>query len=297
MATRSEISNLQVDAPHTTNSLVPAARPSTPFQASRHHTVQREDLLDPAATPFHSRFTGPQAPARRTNHTVTQPAAASHTNSRTWTRTSTTPRLVVETDKWKRVEESLGRMNLLRSSFVPKTLRDWLDHQRDRTEAKKEHEQRKLKDMDLLQRDARLPRPSRPVKIGPGFRGKTFEHKNYSSVLVCPSVWARMYEPPAERPDPPWPCVEEMKEEGDERNTSGFGRFLALPRVPGNDTVQYKLKAIQTFLPFDTIWKLPTKESVEAANEKTSPEEFEKMEGYLGRSLLNALDCITEDGF
>ena len=188
-------------------------------------------------------------------------------------------------------------MNLLRSSVVPKTLKEWVTHQGDRMEAKKEREQRKLKDTNFLVRDARLPPPNRPVKIGPGFRGKTFEHKNYGSVLVCPSVWARMYEAPAERPDPPWPCAEEMKEEGDERNTSGFRRFLALPRVPGNDTVQYKLKAIQSFLPFDAIWKLPTKESVEAANEKTSPEDIEKMQSYLGRSLLDALDCITDDGF
>ena len=292
MATRSEISNLQIDAPHTTDSLIPAARPSTPFQSSQRHAILKEDILNPAARPFQSKFAGPRVPARRSNHPVTQPAVASHSHSKTWSSDT-----VAEKNRWQRVEDSLRRMNLLRSSVVPKTLKDWVAHQRDRTEAKKEREQRKLKDMNLLRRDDRLPPPSRPVKIGPGFRGKTFEHKNYSSVLVCPSVWARMYEPPAERPDPPWPCVEEMKEEGDERNTSGYRRFLALPRVPGNDTVQYKLKAIQTFLPFDTIWKLPTKESVEAANEKTLPEEFEKMEGYLGRSMLDALDCITEDGF
>ena len=294
MATRSEIPNLQVDALHTSNSLVPAARRSTPFQAPQDHAIRKEDLLNPAARPFQSNFAATRAPARRTNHTVTQNAAASHTNSRTWSRSND---LAEEEDRWRRVKDSLGKMNLLRSSVVPKTLKDWLAHQCDRTEAKREREQRKLKEVNTSRRDDGLPPPSRPVKIGPGFRGKTFEHKNYSSVLVCPSVWARMYEPPAERPDPPWPCVEEMKEEGDERNTSGFRRFPALPRVPGNDTVQYKLKAIQDFLPFDTIWKLPTRESVEAANEKTSPEEFEKMEGYLGRSLLDALDCITEDGF
>lgn len=106
-----------------------------------------------------------------------------------------------------------------------------------------------------------------------------------------------MYEPPAERLDPLWPCAEEMKEEGDERNTSGFRRFPALPRVPGNDTVQYKLKAIQPFLPFDAIWKLPTRKSVEDANKKYTSEETKKMEGYLGRFLLDALDCVAEDGF
>ena len=292
MATRSEISNLQVDAPHTTHSPTPTARQPTPFQAPQPYAIQREDLPNPAARPFQTKFVGPRASARRTNHTGTQPAAASHTNSKTWESDKSR-----ENNRWQRLEDSLRRMNLLRSSVVPKTLKDWLVHQRERMEVKIQREQTKLKDMNFLLRDDRLPPPSCPVKIGPGFRGKIFEHKNYSSVLVCPSVWARMYEPPAERPDPPWPCVEEMKEEGDERNTSGFRRFLALPRVPGNDTVQYKLKAIQNFLPFDTIWKLPTKESVEAANEKSSPEEFEKMEGYLGRSLLDALDCITEDGF
>lgn len=249
-------------------------------------------MMNPAARPFQSKFSGPRGPARHTNHTVMQPVAASHTNSRVWTSN-----LVVEKERWQRVEDSLGRMNLLRSSVVPKTLKDWLAHQRGRADAKKEREQRKLDDMNRTLRDPRLPPPSRHVKIGPAFRGRAFEHKNYSSVLVFPSVWARAYEPPAERPDPLWPCAEEMKEEGDERNTSGFRRFPGLPRVPANDTVQYKLKALQPFLPFDTIWELPTKNSVEAANEKYSPEETEKMEAYLGRSLLDALDCITGDSF
>ena len=194
------------------------------------------------------------------------------------------------------MEDNLGRMNLLRSEVVPRTLKDWLAHQRSCADARKEWEQRRLEDINLSLRDPRLPPPSRPVKIEPAFGGRAFEHKNYVSVLVFPSVWARAYEPPTERPNPLWPCLEEMKEEGDERNTSGFRRFPALPRVPGNETVQYKLKAIQPFLPFDAVWKLPTKESVEATNEIYSAEDTEEMEGYLGRSLLDALDCTMEDG-
>lgn len=293
MATHSEIPDPQADAPHTTGSLVPAGRPSTPgLQDQQQPTPRRLDMLNPAARPFRSKFSGSRASAHRTNHTVMQPAAASHTNSRTWTSN-----LVVEKERWQRVEDSLGRMNLLRSSVVPKTLKDWLAHQQDRTDAKKTREQRKLNALAPAPRDPRLPPPGRPVKIEPAFGGRQFEHKNYCAVLVFPSVWAHTYEPPAERPDPLWPCAEEMKEEGDERNTSGFRRFPALPRVPGNDTVQYKLKAIQPFLPFDALWELPTKKSVEAANEKYEEEETKKMEGYLGRSLLDALDCITEDGF
>ena len=292
METHTEIQDAQADAPHTTGSLLPAARPSTPGFQGQQPTPHRLDMLNPAARPFQSKFSGSRVSARRTNHTVVQSTAASHTNSRTWTSS-----LVVEKERWQRVEDSLGRMNLLRSSVVPKTLKDWLAHQRDRTDAKKAREQRKLNALAPQPRDPRLPPPGRPVKIEPAFGGRAFEHKNYCTVLVFPSMWAHTYEPPAERPDPLWPCAEEMKEEGDERNTSGFRRFPALPRVPGNDTVQYKLKAIQPFLPFDTIWELPTKKSVEAANEKYEEEETEKMEEYLGKSLLDALDCTTEDNF
>ena len=249
-------------------------------------------MLNPAARPFQSEFSDPRAPARRTNHNVMLPTEVSHTNSRVWSSN-----LVVEKERWQRVEESLERMNLLRSSVVPKSVKDWLGHQRGRADAKKTGEQRKLNALIPSPRDPRLPPPGRPVKIGPALRGKSFEHKNHCAILVFPSVWARTYEPPVERPDPLWPCIEEMKEEGDERNTSGFRRFPGLPRVPANNTVQYKLKAIQPFLPFDTIWELPTKKSVEAANKKYTLEETEKMEGYLGKSLLDALGCITEDSF
>ena len=292
MTTLSKVSGLPTVGPHTTSPLVPTVSVSTPSQASQRHPTLGEDNPNPAARLLHSKFIGPRALARHTKHTVMQPTAASHPSSRTWT--SDTEK---EKERWLRVEDGLGRMNLFKSTVVPKTFKEWVAHQRGRTNARVEREQRKLQAKNLALRDPRLPLPGRPVKIGPAMRGRTFEHKNYSSVLVYPSVWARTYEPPAGRPESPWPCVEEMKEEGDERNTSGFRRFPALPRVPGNDTVQYKLKAIQRFLPFDTIWELPTKESVDAANEKSSPEEIEKMEGYLGRSLLDALDCIKEDSF
>ena len=293
MATHSEIPDPRADAPRTTGSLIPAARlPNSVLQGPQQQTSLRGDMLNPAARPFQSEFSGcSHARAPGTSHAV-MPTAASHTNSRTWTSN-----LVLEKERWQRVEDSLGKMNLLRSSVVPKTMKDWLAHKRGNADARKKREQRKLDDMNPSLRDPRLPPPGRPVKIGAAFRGEVFENVNYVSVLVFPSIWARTYQPSAKRPDPSWPCPEEMKEEGDERNTSGFRRFPALPRVPGNETVQYKLKPIQPFLPFDAVWKLPTRKSVEAANEKYAPEETEKMKGYLGRSLLEALDCITEDSY
>ena len=297
MATNSEITDPRADAPHTAGSLVPTAKPFLPsIQGPQRQATPSGDMLNAGARPFQSGLSGPRPLARRINHTLIQPAAASHTNSKTWTS-----HLIVETERWQRVKDSLDRMNLLKSPVVPKSLTDWLAHQHGRAEARKTREQRKLNAMLPSPRDVRLPPPARPVKVGPAFGGRIFEHTNFCAVHAQESVWARTYVPPVGRPDPLWPCVEEMKEEGDERNTSGFRRFPGLPRKPGNETVQYKLKLYQEFLPFDTVWKVPTRESVkeseEAGNAESSQEEDEKMEGYLGRSLLDALDCITEDNF
>ena len=283
-----KISECKETAPHTADSLVPTAGPSTPnFQDPRRQENRVGDILNPT-----EKFSDPRTLLHRDKHTLFQPIAPSHTNSRTWISN-----LVVEKEKWQRVEDSLGRMNLLRSFVVPKTLKDWLAHQQDRTDAKRAREQRRLEEMNLPQRDFRLPLPGRPVRIGPAFGGKAFRYRNFGAVLPFPSIWACRYQAPAKRLDPLWPCIEEMKEEGDERNTSGFRRFPALPRKPGNNTVQYKLKAFQPFLPFDTVWKLPTEKSVKAAMEVYPLEEIKKMEGFLGWSLLDALDCTTEDSF
>lgn len=48
-----------------------------------------------------------------------------------------------------------------------------------------------------------------------------------------------------------------MREEGDERHTSQFGRFLALPRNPGNETVTYKQRSVVRQHHFDRVWEVP----------------------------------------
>ena len=133
-------------------------------------------------------------------------------------------------------------------------------------------------------------RASKCVKIEQAMEGKDY-HDGRGTVLAHPSVWSPWYQPTEERPEALWPCLEEMKEEGDERHTSAFGRFPALPRVPGNPTVVWKVKPVIPALPFDEVWKVPSKDTWAElyAQEPHDPEE-----GYIkeliGQSLLDVIN-------
>jgi hypothetical protein len=75
-----------------------------------------------------------------------------------------------------------------------------------------------------------------------------------------------------------------MEFEGDERVTSGYSRFPPLPRVPGNETVNWKCKAQIAAYPFDKVWTLSTAHDLEAIAED------ERMTELLGNDLLNEID-------
>ncbi|MCJ1453570.1 hypothetical protein MMC28_003917 [Mycoblastus sanguinarius] len=221
-------------------------------------------------------------------------ARPSHTNSRTWVN----PRMA-EGERWLQVEENLKKMELIpRSPFVPHTFDQWIAHRQGRLEDVGAEQAKKLARMQehLKPRHPDLPPPGKKVHIGPAFGGKRF-NDGRSAVLAIPTVWCSWYKPTVERPQALWPCVEEMKEEGDERKTSGFRRFPGLPRVPGNETVVWKQKNVVQALLFDEVWRLPTAESVAAAKVKADAEETERMEELLGEGLLDAIDCKTGDSY
>ncbi len=119
--------------------------------------------------------------------------------------------------------------------------------------------------------------------IGPAFGGKIFDWSR-GAVLSQKTIWSVWYQPPEDYPSAPWPSMEEMKEEGDERNTSGYKRFPALPRVPGNETVVWKQKAMIDPYPLDQVWELPTAESIK------TPCVDETASELLGHDLLKAID-------
>lgn len=202
---------------------------------------------------------------------------------------------MAENEKWLQIHENLKRMELnQRSPCVPHTFNEWMAHRRGIVEDCKADQARKLADLRASSVNYLRERGSRRIKIGHAFGGKRF-NDGRSAVLAMPTIWCSWYQPMEERPQAPWPCPEEMKEEGDERKTSGFRRFPGLPRLPGNETVVWKQKALLHALPFDEMWKLPTAESVAAAAFRDPEENIERMEELIGRVLLDAIDCKLDD--
>lgn len=263
--------------------------PNTPAGSSRSNSARQTSSAASAQSPFGRPV--PQGPAQLTNrHTnsralTTRPlssrfagqgnqfkgpiARVTHSNSRTWTRVALT-----EKEKWFQLKKNLMNMRFLPSDldhpftlklkrmgiyippepsspFVPRTFSEYLGH-RAAVEAAK------AKRAAFLEEQMNLNK-IRKTKGQPRIESK-FESRNFrdsrSTVLCLPTIWSQWYVPPADQPQAPWPSNEEMDEEGNQRNSSRFGRCLALPRVPANDTVAWKRRVQPISSDFDEINRL-----------------------------------------
>ena len=171
-----------------------------------------------------------------------------HTNSKTWTSAE-----IAEKERWENVDKGMKRMRFDRSPFFPKTLDEWLVHRADYTAQQAESEKHRL-----AQRSQAGPAIKRhTVRLPLG--GKAF-NDNRSLVLSYCSVWSPGFGTAGGGDVAPWPAPHEFREEGDERHTSGFRRFLPVPRVPGNETVLWKQRAFMQPSPIDVVFPVPTTE-------------------------------------
>jgi len=170
-------------------------------------------------------------------------APMAYSNSKVWV----SPREATH-DRWIAVKENLSRVRFDRSPFVPQIFAEYVDHLATQAEDSAKAEKQRLADLEALQ----IPAGAAQHPWIIPFEGKKFGD-NLSPVLSMPSVWSPWYEFTNLRPEAPWPSPEEFKEEGDERHTSGFGRFLPVPRTLGNETVNYKQKAFMAQYPLDFV--------------------------------------------
>lgn len=198
----------------------------------------------------------------------------SYTNSRTWV----SPR-IREKDEWKRVNEGVHTMELNHpdhSPFIPKSFDEYLQHKADYLNDQKKEMQAKCGTAAAANK-----------RIGPVMNGihPGSEGDGRGAVLSEKTIWCPWDVPTEDHPQAPWPCKEEMREEGDERHTSQFGRFLALPRNPGNETVSYKHRSPIKQHYFDRVWEVPCPDDI-----MDPMLEEDLMEGWVGDSLLNELD-------
>ncbi|MCJ1418186.1 hypothetical protein MMC32_004532 [Xylographa parallela] len=201
--------------------------------------------------------------------TWASPVQASHTNSRVWV----SPLEKIQ-DRWLVVKDNLSRVRFDRSPFVPQDRPGYFEHLASQAEDLAKKEKKRLGHLEA-------ERGGHHSWIIP-FNGQSFSD-NRSAVLAIPSIWSLWYKPPQGRPGAPWPTPDEFREEGDERHTSGFGRFLPLPRVPGNETVVWKQKVFLEPYDLDQVnpvfWREDTARFLEEAEQTLAENVMTELRG------------------
>lgn len=194
--------------------------------------------------------------------------------------------LIAEYERWQAVKHNLTSMELIpRSPFVPTNFTQWLIHRAEVKEINAKDLTRKL-----ANKEAEIQSEILKERVRAAFARKNFDDGR-SGVTAQETIWAPWSRPTVRRPHASWPCYQEMKEEGDERNTSGFGRFPALPRIEANETVNYKYRNVIEATDLDRVWPLPPVLLIsDIAEAPIIGSNGEGAEALLNRDLLAALD-------
>ncbi|OCL13500.1 hypothetical protein AOQ84DRAFT_414748 [Glonium stellatum] len=170
----------------------------------------------------------------------------SHTYSLSWASPETK-----ESEKFQVCINAMRRM-FPRSEVAQMDMPAWLEHRQVIVQARG----RQLGRIVAIKEDQR--KRGSPAIITP-LKGKSFED-NRSTVLCQKTIWCSKWDLKADKA--PWPSLTELKWEGDDRAKTSVGRFLPLPREPGNATVAWHhLRMIEAF-ELDDVRKIPTLEDI-----------------------------------
>jgi hypothetical protein len=163
----------------------------------------------------------------------------SHSQSKTWKSSD-----AKERDQFSRVKNLIYHL-VPDSPFPPQNLAEWMAH---RAAMHDEGKEALLKSIAIIQVrksiDSRIPLRS---AFGPDSEHPL--NDNRSTILSLPSIWSSTYSSTSDRPDAPWPELAEMQHEGEDRaggdgGKTNFGRFLPLPRQPGNGTAKWEFRSV-----------------------------------------------------
>lgn len=173
--------------------------------------------------------------------TLIAPAPAAHSQSKTWKSNDTK-----EKDQYARLSTLLHHF-VPESPFVPRSYPVWVQHRTSMN----------AMEMDNMKRNIAIKQSRNTVDakiaIKPALEGKTFDD-NRSAVLAHETIWAPWSLPSDKHPEALWPDRNEFQYEGDDRAKSEVGRFLPLPRKPGNETVNWKAREqLQPYRPLDHV--------------------------------------------
>ena len=174
---------------------------------------------------------------------------SSHQNKMSYTWKSQTCKMSA---KWKRIEENMHRMRFDRSPAIPHSLESYIKHVAEMTQEQAEYEARKLAAAKLDHQIAKRLK-QKPTTL--------FDSQELGDpqcgVLGEKTIWADRWQGEPGHPLVRWPDPQEFKEEGDERHTSSFRRFMPLLRLPGNETVNWKHRPRLRQYPFDEVMPVP----------------------------------------
>ncbi|KAI9820735.1 MAG: hypothetical protein M1827_005105 [Pycnora praestabilis] len=163
----------------------------------------------------------------------------SHTSSRTWQSPDE-----IEFQRFLVIRTHLSRMTPY-SDAVPWLWADWLQHRIEMLDARKEEVEYRMK---CMRAGAGNP------LVRPPFQGKLLRDGHATVLSGHKTMWSPL--PTMGRLMAPWPGMQEMKWEGDERAATGQGRFPPLPREAGNGTVVWHHLRWMKPLPFDEVRRL-----------------------------------------
>ena len=123
-----------------------------------------------------------------------------------------------------------------------------------------------------------------------GLSGNYDQIGNHSRALGEKTIWCADWENGKDE-IAPWPCLAEMKWEGDDRAKTGVGRFPPLPREQGPVSLPWnQLQAVEQY-PLDQIARIPTMEDVYLPVDEIDDEVKYDL---LNKDLEDAMDAYLE---
>ena len=157
---------------------------------------------------------------------------------------------------WQTIERGIKVRRFDRVPWMPKTFEAYLAHMREfeHIMSQEREDPERVRERDAAIREAW----GQPIRLWHGH----VEREGPLGNLGEPTIWGTDWKSGTtlSLPEPPradWPTRKEYEEEGDERHTSGYGRFLPPPRAISNDTVNWKHRPLLVAYPMDRVCPVP----------------------------------------
>ncbi|KAF3046796.1 hypothetical protein E8E11_002346 [Didymella keratinophila] len=123
-----------------------------------------------------------------------------------------------------------------------------------------------------------------------GLQGNFEQVGNHGLALGAKTIWCKDWKN-GKDDIAPWPCMAELKWEGDDRAKTGVGRYPPLPREQGPPGIPWnQLQAIEQY-PVDQIARIPTMEDVYLPVDEIDDEVKYDL---LNKDLEEAMDTYLE---